>query len=162
MEISKILKDLRKKHGLTQQEVADRVGIDRTAYSVYERGARIPKLSTLGSILYAIDPTMQSVPIWQIMSDYFDIPLDDSIRNSLYVQLDKEADTLVQFFSLLNEEGRSLVMLYISSLFFSRRYNRRSPPVDPSIIPNSLLVVCNSVKRNNDFMANNTDISETE
>ena len=40
-------KELRKKHGYTQQDVADHIGIDRVAYARYEGGSRTPPLQNL-------------------------------------------------------------------------------------------------------------------
>lgn len=36
------LKELRKKNGLTQEEVAKKVGASQTGYGMWERGARTP------------------------------------------------------------------------------------------------------------------------
>ena len=38
------LRELRKKKGLTHQEVADRLGVTRSAYSNYESGFRTPNV----------------------------------------------------------------------------------------------------------------------
>lgn len=40
------LRDLRRKRGWTQEQVAAAVGVDRTAYSRMETGRRIPGLET--------------------------------------------------------------------------------------------------------------------
>lgn len=40
------LRELRKKKGLTHQEVADRLGLTRAAYSNYESGFRTPNIET--------------------------------------------------------------------------------------------------------------------
>lgn len=41
------LRALRKAHGLTQQQMADLLGIDRTTYTKYERGQSEPNLAAL-------------------------------------------------------------------------------------------------------------------
>lgn len=50
VELSKRLKFLRKKFNLTQQQIADALGIKRSAYAYYETGKTTPKISTLGDI----------------------------------------------------------------------------------------------------------------
>lgn len=52
MNTAEILKSLRKQHGLSQQEVADKLGIDRTTYVKYESGSSKPvrKLSELAAL----------------------------------------------------------------------------------------------------------------
>lgn len=47
MEFKDRLKTLRNSLNLTQQEVADALGIDRCAYSFYEIGKTMPKIETL-------------------------------------------------------------------------------------------------------------------
>lgn len=42
MGFSQILKKLRMEHGMSQQEVADRLGLNKQAISQYERGVRKP------------------------------------------------------------------------------------------------------------------------
>lgn len=45
--LPKRLKEIRKAHGLTQQNVADAIGWDRTTYTYYETGTNCPSLSTV-------------------------------------------------------------------------------------------------------------------
>lgn len=53
------LKTLRKTKGLTQKEIANRLGIARTTYAGYEQGEREPDYETLIKI-----------------ADYFNVPVD--------------------------------------------------------------------------------------
>lgn len=50
-ELGRILAELRKEAGLTQQELADRSGISAAMISGYEQGKNDPKLATLGKLL---------------------------------------------------------------------------------------------------------------
>lgn len=53
-QVATLLKKARQKKGLTQQEVADKLGISQRAYAFYEDGSRAPKtqrLLQLGNIL---------------------------------------------------------------------------------------------------------------
>lgn len=43
----KRLREIRTKQGLTQQQLADRVGLTKTSISCYESGSRTPTLDTL-------------------------------------------------------------------------------------------------------------------
>lgn len=47
--------ELRNKSKLTQEEVAERVGIARTTYAMYEQGQRTPKVPTILKIADALD-----------------------------------------------------------------------------------------------------------
>ena len=55
----KRLKELRNAIPLTQQEVADKLGLDRVSYARYENGTRIPTIETL-----------------EKLSDYFGVTTD--------------------------------------------------------------------------------------
>ena len=53
----KLLKTLRAQSGMTQQEVAHRLGITRQAYSNYEAGLREPDYGTLCALADLFDCT---------------------------------------------------------------------------------------------------------
>lgn len=59
VNIGKTLKELRTLSGLTQQQVADRLGISRVNYTRYETGASNPDYETLIAL-----------------ADFFDVSLD--------------------------------------------------------------------------------------
>jgi transcriptional regulator with XRE-family HTH domain len=49
------LRLLRKRHGLTQQQIADRAGITKAMMSAYEVGKYFPALETLSRLLVSLD-----------------------------------------------------------------------------------------------------------
>ena len=51
------LKVLRKKEGLTQQEVADKIGINRGSYSNWEKGKREPSFENLIKLANILNTT---------------------------------------------------------------------------------------------------------
>lgn len=56
------LRELRLRAGLTQREVARRIGLPSTVLSAYERGRRQPSLDTAGRIIAAIGFDIRFVP----------------------------------------------------------------------------------------------------
>lgn len=50
-----IIRELRKKKGLTQVELAEKVGISNVSLSNYERGTQMPDLITLAKIAVELD-----------------------------------------------------------------------------------------------------------
>ena len=62
------LKVLRKKEGLTQQEVADKIGINRPSYSNWEKGRREPSFENLSMLACIFD-----VSIDYLLGDYLEI-----------------------------------------------------------------------------------------
>ncbi len=79
------LKQLRKAHGYTQDELAKQLGIARTSVSGYERGDRKPDLEMLSKI-----------------ANLFDKPVDYLIGNS---NLEKVDDNLLSFLNNLNSSN---------------------------------------------------------
>ena len=57
------LKSLRKKAGLTQQDMADRIGLNQATYSAMERGRQ----SVLSDYLFQIAEIL-NIPVWQIFA----------------------------------------------------------------------------------------------
>ncbi|UKS25059.1 helix-turn-helix domain-containing protein [Paenibacillus sp. HWE-109] len=85
----KMLIRLREKTGLTQKDLATKLGIARTTYSGYENGAREPDLETLKRI-----------------ADYFDVTLDYLLNgeeskkviltDTIKIRLNEEFDKLTK------------------------------------------------------------------
>lgn len=93
MEISEILKAARKIKGLSQWEIADKLGIKQSTYSQYETGRRKPKMDTFKKILEALSLTDgELISIRDSLSDplvHKKEPLD-TLQDRLYLH------TLVQ------------------------------------------------------------------
>ncbi|MBU3876487.1 helix-turn-helix transcriptional regulator [Faecalicatena sp. AGMB00832] len=58
-DFAKVLRLLRNKKGFSQQELADSLGISKSAVNMYERGERQPNFETL-----------------ELIADYFNVDLD--------------------------------------------------------------------------------------
>lgn len=61
VNIGKSLKELRKLNGLTQQQVADRLGISRVNYTRYETGASNPDYETLLALANFFDVSLDYI-----------------------------------------------------------------------------------------------------
>lgn len=61
MEFAEKLKSTRKKAGLTQKEIADKLGITYQSYGQYERGVRKPKYETIQKISNALGCDISSL-----------------------------------------------------------------------------------------------------
>ena len=55
------LRDLRKQRGLTQQELADIVGVSNVSLSNYERGVQMPDIYTLTKIANALGVSIDTL-----------------------------------------------------------------------------------------------------
>lgn len=59
--IGDILREKREKLGMSQEEVAERAGVDRTYVSILERGLKSPTLETLEKICEALSTLPERV-----------------------------------------------------------------------------------------------------
>ena len=55
IEFSKNLKEIRQLRGFTQEEFAEKLGLNKFTISKYEQGTREPDLNTLEQIKIALD-----------------------------------------------------------------------------------------------------------
>ena len=93
MKLSERLKHLRKSKGVTQKEVAEKIGVTPSAYGMYEQGIRKPK----------------DEQVWKAMADYFGISIKDLMgfsresENEIY-----DFDDLLSEIERLKEENQQL------------------------------------------------------
>ncbi len=55
------LKDLRDYHGISQSELARRIGVGKTTISEIERGDRLPNVLTAIRIAWALETTVEEI-----------------------------------------------------------------------------------------------------
>lgn len=56
-----MLRELRKKAGLTQLELANRLGMSISAISLYEKGERQPKLDMIPKLATALSVSVEAI-----------------------------------------------------------------------------------------------------
>ena len=110
--INERLREVRKKYGLTQQLVADFLGLDRTTYTYYEMGTICPSVATFiklsemykVSIAYLVcekdDPTpLENKELSEVAEDY------DFAKT-----IDRKEKELVIFFRALDEKSQKRLL----------------------------------------------------
>ena len=90
--LSKKLKELRSKEGLTQEQAAEKLNVTRSAVARWESGKRIPDISNLMTI-----------------SQVYHISLDELIKGDSQVERKIELDDKVKKWHLL-------VMIYLIAI----------------------------------------------
>lgn len=102
-----LLKVLRQEKGVTQNEVAMAIGVERYTYAKWEQGRAEPSISDIVKLL-----------------NYFDCKFEDLIGELAFANLGKNSKTalnnkqiqLVSAFNLLTEDDQNKVLGYISAL----------------------------------------------
>lgn len=64
MDLGKNIKSMRRKRGLTQEELGKRIGVEKSAVSRWENGDRKPKIDHLNNIALVLE-----VPLGALLSD---------------------------------------------------------------------------------------------
>ena len=104
----KNLKIIREQNGLTQQQLADVLGISRSAYCGYETGRRTPDIETLEKIVKFYNMPVE-VFFTKLMSEYL---YDDEFVNkqpeaTYLIQLSKEEKDLIVSFKLMDDKAKA-------------------------------------------------------
>lgn len=115
------IKELRLSKKMTQQEVADKLGITRPAYTAYESGKREPDFSILQSLANVFDVTTDyllgrnNTPEWAKQEDV--IQLDDILQSNTGMAYgDEEA----------SPEDREIINDLIAGYFWSKKQKEKN------------------------------------
>ena len=92
------LAQLRNKKGISQYEIANRLGIARTTYSGYENGSREPDIEMMNKL-----------------ANFFDVSVHWLVTGS-EKNLSEEDEMLIEEFSKLNEEDQVYILDLIKRL----------------------------------------------
>lgn len=102
MAIGEQIKAARKKVGITQAELANRLGISYVGVSQWENGLRKPKYETKKRIANAL-----GLPYYEVFTDVD----DDLVRAAIEESALEHADFIIELDSLSNEEAALKVLL---------------------------------------------------
>lgn len=110
------LLELRKSSGLTQQELADRLGISRSAIGNYEKGIREPDLETLEKIA-----DFFNLDMGKLVGKY---NVNKAIYASYHILENMTEDEIkcLRDFKNLNKDGKKALKNYLYFLLSQNEY----------------------------------------
>jgi len=103
------LKELRKKRGLSQQELAKRAGFNKMLISKYETERSMPNMENLGKLARALDVTV----------DY--MVFDNVPRNGRVEFKDLELLEIFKAAEVLAEEDRKTIKTIVDAILVKRK-----------------------------------------
>lgn len=107
---SVVFKNLRIGNGYTQQELANKIGVSRSAVGMYENGDREPDFETLEAI-----------------ADFFNVDMDylmgRSDKTHIVTVRSESERYFIQQFRLLNYVGQDKAISYVDDLVASGKYD---------------------------------------
>lgn len=115
MSFSSRLRQAREQAGFTQQDLAEKLGITKSAVGNYENGVSSPKWD----VLLRIFDVLQVEPNF-LYQDSFSSELSGA------VQLTPRQSALLSSFEQLNEEGQTKAVEYVEDLVLTGRYKKCS------------------------------------
>lgn len=119
MEFNERLRTIRKEHGLTQAELAEKAGIAVNSVRLYESGKVIPKLDTIARIARAMGLTASDFVGGQWGDFQGGFCSEEEVR-----QDDREAQ-LIYYFQNLNEKGQATALDRLEELTQLQKYQGR-------------------------------------
>ena len=117
MSFSSRLRQAREQAGFTQQDLAEKLGITKSAVGNYENGVSSPKWD----VLLRIFDVLQVEPNF-LYQDSFSSELSGA------VQLTPQQSALLSSFDQLNEEGQTKAVEYVEDLVLTGRYKKCAAP----------------------------------
>lgn len=139
MDIGEKIKAHRKRVGLSQKELGQKLNVSQQHIAQYESGKRTPKLDTIQKIATALNISVNDLlesplddsPLYQVLKnvDYSDSPVSRNFINAQltvqvhdWQQIDIE---LVKTFKKLNEDGKAVAVERIEELTEIPRYTQK-------------------------------------
>ena len=109
------LRAIRKEHGLTQQNIADVLGVDRTTYTVYEGGSITPSPATLVKLSQIYNVTVgYLIGVEENHPELRKIPEEKQRKKLLSSDpislLKKEEKELLLYFRVISDEEKRKII----------------------------------------------------
>ncbi|AYG02055.1 XRE family transcriptional regulator [Lactococcus allomyrinae] len=101
MDIQKRLKEIRLERGLTQKELANKIGKSYQIYQTWENGSRNPKEDNLRQLADALEVSYEYLTDTEILPIYQKLSSDKKKKTIIYaesqLELQKEDNKIIQF-----------------------------------------------------------------
>lgn len=113
------LKYYREKCGLTQQQVADALNINRSTYTYYEKGKTEPSIYTLQKIMLLFDVGFREIypyETFKVAEPTAGYQLDRNKADMIFSQLSNEEKDFLLKLRLINEEDKQKIFDELSKM----------------------------------------------
>lgn len=116
MTLAESLKKVRKEHNLTQQDIANILGIDRTTYTFYETGKTPPSYFTLRRLANAYNCSLDYLTGEESSAGRGAFESIVASRGFEAVSMKKEEQLVLMCYRLVPEEKKAEVLEYLKKL----------------------------------------------
>lgn len=123
------IQKLRQKLGMTQKELAEKVGVSNTAIMRYEKNQRIPRKPILEKIAVALNTTpsdlMGFMDEWERLYNSEErLSFESELLDKVSDLYGEDAVQLLRLFTSMNEAGRKKALQYLEDLTEIEKYQK--------------------------------------
>lgn len=123
VNIGKRIKSARQKVGMSQEELAQTIGVTKSTISKYEKGAREPRYDQLQRIAAAL-----GVPVQELIADWSAVDKEEFKRVFIHGEGLEPPARIAVALERLNATGAGKVADYAEDLTHVPRYTAPEPP----------------------------------
>lgn len=114
------LKELRKNSSLTQEQISEVIGVDRSSYSYYENGKATPSLGVLIKIAKVFNVTLDYIVFGEHSETVETVTLADSGNGykkvDSFANLSDDEKNLLMYSRLIDADARKELVKYANDL----------------------------------------------
>lgn len=130
--IGDTIKKNRQSSGMTQQQLADLLGVQRSAISKYEKGIVSPNVATIKKIASALGVTIADLMGWEEEYEFRDVPPGEphNLEVTKKWAMNKQKARLDEAFEKLNQTGQEKAVERVEELTMIDKYTLSANPTD--------------------------------
>lgn len=127
--IGEKIKEVRKRQGLTQRELAEKMGTTQQNLAQYESGKRYPKLVTIEKIASALKVPLNTLldgnwqPYTKEITDSLDT-VTEAIEQVTALGDDMMQDKIIENFNKVSPEGKQKIFEYSQDISENPKYRK--------------------------------------
>lgn len=127
--IGEKIKEVRKRQGLTQRELAEKMGTTQQNLAQYESGKRYPKLVTIEKIASALKVPLNTLldgnwqPYTKEITDSLDT-VTEAIEQVTTLGDDMMQDKIIENFNKVSPEGKQKIFEYSQDISENPKYRK--------------------------------------
>ncbi|MBQ8814102.1 MAG: helix-turn-helix transcriptional regulator [Lachnospiraceae bacterium] len=134
MNTGQNIKNFRKLRGLTQKELAQKIGVAEITLRQYENNKREPRIETIQKIASALNVRLVDIvdaaDFQKLISKEVDAVMDSHIKSGKVRIIETDEQELVSDYLKLNKSGKSKAREYVKDLTLIPGYTKKDTDPD--------------------------------
>lgn len=131
MDTGQNIKNYRKMRGLTQKDLAQKIGVAEITLRQYENNKREPRIETIQKIAFALNVSLADIidaaDFQRLVSKEVDAVMDSHIKSGKIHIVEPDEQELTSYYLKLNKNGKSKAREYVKDLTQIPDYTKKDP-----------------------------------